>query len=173
MTKDNTQDAEQASPAREAAGKSDVAQRSKRSRYWLVGAGSFAIVTLLFLSFSAGLTLQQRDANDIRMVRVASHREAKPLTDSYRDGGMRAGMMTPGGEQDTENTTHVAGVVTNVSGTTITVAGNGTTTTVEVSDNTTYRGSDEPAQVNDTIMARGATNSDDVLVASAIRLSRQ
>jgi endonuclease YncB( thermonuclease family) len=65
------------------------------------------------------------------------------------------------------------GVVTAVDGDTITVAGNGVTTKVLVSTNTTYTGSDKPAQVNDTIMAFGARDGSNNLVASTVRLSRQ
>ncbi|MCA9327046.1 hypothetical protein KDA14_00795 [Candidatus Saccharibacteria bacterium] len=74
---------------------------------------------------------------------------------------------------DSSSNTGVQGVVTAVDGDTITVAGNGTTTKVSVSSNTNYVGDDKPAKINDSIVAFGAKNSDDVLVASSVRLSRQ
>lgn len=74
---------------------------------------------------------------------------------------------------DDASNTRVVGVVTAVDGDTITVAGNGTTTKVNVSSNTTYIGDDKPAKVNDSIVAHGAKDAAGVLVASNVRLSRQ
>lgn len=98
--------------------------------------------------------------------------------DSSNDvrGGMQRGggygMM--GGYGDSANTTstRVNGVVIAVDGSTLTVAGNGTTTTVKVTDNTTYTGSSKPAAINDTITAFGTT-SDGVFTATSVRLIRQ
>ena len=90
-------------------------------------------------------------------------------------GGPRGGMMgdRTGSNENTTTSTRVMGVVTAVDGDTITVAGNGATTKVTVNDNTTYSGDDKPAKVNDTIMAFGARDSSDNLVASTVRLTRQ
>lgn len=102
---------------------------------------------------------------------------------STQSGGPRGGMMDDGygprgGMMDgtspnTATSTRVMGVVTAVDGDTITVAGNGATTKVTVNDNTTYTGDDKPAKVNDTIMAFGARDASNNLVASTVRLSRQ
>lgn len=82
-------------------------------------------------------------------------------------GRMMGGMGT-----STNSSTRVSGVVTAVDGNTITVAGNGTTTKLTVSDSTTYGGSTKPAAVNDTIMATGATASDGSFTAATVYLSR-
>ncbi len=84
--------------------------------------------------------------------------------------GMRGGASS---DTNSASSTRVMGVVTVVDGDVITVAGNGTTTKVTVNDNTTYTGDDKPAKVNDTIMAVGARDSSDNLVAATVRLSRQ
>lgn len=89
-----------------------------------------------------------------------------------RSGGLHGGMFWSSEDTSTSNT-RVSGVVTSVNGDTITVAGNGTTTKVTVSDNTTYTGSSEPAKINDTIIAIGAKNSEDTLIASSVYLTRQ
>lgn len=91
--------------------------------------------------------------------------------------GMRGGMMGRGGEFDVDMSvdtyiTRVNGVVTAVDGSIITVAGNGTTTKVVVSDDTIFIGDDKPAMVNDTIMAIGTLNGD-TFTASRIVLQRQ
>lgn len=85
------------------------------------------------------------------------------------DAGMGRGMYST----NFTSSTRVSGVVTAVEGDTITVSGNGITTKVMVNNNTNYVGDDKPAKVNDTIMAFGARDSDNTLVASAVRLSRQ
>lgn len=87
-------------------------------------------------------------------------------------GDLRGGMMY-GGDGSTASNTRVSGVVTAVDGSTITVAGNGTTTKVTVSSNTTYSGSAEPAKVNDSITAVGAKDGSGTLIASSVYLSRQ
>lgn len=101
--------------------------------------------------------------------------------DSGMGDGKRGGMTDDGfghrsmmrGDANITSSTRVMGVVTDVDGDTITVAGNGTTTKVTVNDNTTHTGEDKPAKVNDTIMATGARDADNNLVASSVRLSRQ
>jgi len=90
-------------------------------------------------------------------------------------GGMQRGSGGYGmmGDSNTESSsTRVSGVVTAVDGNTITVAGNGRTTSVKVTDSTTYNGSSKPAAVNDSIVAFGST-SDGVFTATSIRLIRE
>lgn len=65
----------------------------------------------------------------------------------------------------------VDGVVTTVNGNTLTVAGNGTTTSVDVGGSTTYSGATS-ALVNDTVVATG-TFSGNVLDATAISVNPQ
>lgn len=133
----------------------------------LIFAGVVVVFGLLFASFAVGrASLWRHHAEPTTHFSVQRSFDVSP-------GGF--GMMMGGhydGDADASDT-RVAGVVTAVSGNTITVAGNGMTTKVEVSDNTTYYGDSEPAKVNDSIVAFGAKNSSDVLVASSVRLSRQ
>lgn len=144
---------------------------SKSQRYMLLGFGGLALAVLMLSSFAFGRLVSDRDDDGMHAVRfsVSGDAERMPSMQAERRGGM----MQSRYDADAVSTTRVSGVVMKVSGSTITVAGNGTTTEVEVSDNTTYRGDDAPAKVNDTIFAIGATNSDGVLVASAIQLSRE
>lgn len=85
-------------------------------------------------------------------------------------GGPGGGFGMMRGESG-NSSTRISGVVTAVDGDTLTVAGNGTTVTVKVTDSTTYSGSSKPATVNDSIVAVGTT-SDDVFTATSIRLTR-
>ena len=89
--------------------------------------------------------------------------------------GMRSGFggRMMGGTGTIDSSTRVAGVITAVDGTTLTVAGDGTTTKVVVNDSTTYAGSSKPAAVNDTIVALGTKASDGTFTATSVRLSRQ
>lgn len=93
----------------------------------------------------------------------------EPSGSGFRGGMMRGDLS----ENGSMNNTRVNGVVTTISGDTITIAGNGTTTKVLVSSNTTYSGDAQPTKVNDTIMALGAKNGDGSLVASNVYLVRQ
>lgn len=119
-------------------------------------------------------------------VRMISHKDSVVATQtgdrqlmpqrgssSMQGGGMMRG---PGGSfgdtSDSTNGTRVSGVVIAVDGSTITVAGNGTTTKVVVNDSTTYTGDDKPAAVNDTIMVVG-TKSDDTITATRVSLQRE
>lgn len=92
-------------------------------------------------------------------------------------GGARAGGAGPRGgmrgDVNSATSTRVMGVVTAVDGNTATVSGNGTSTKVIMNDNTVYKGDDKPAVVNDTIMAVGARDSSNNLIASSVFLTRQ
>lgn len=91
-------------------------------------------------------------------------------------GGLRMGRMMGGrgdfDDTNTTSTTRVSGVVTAVDGSTITIAGNGTTVKVTVNDSTSYSGDDKPAAINDTIIAVGTT-SGDTFTATRVVLQRQ
>ena len=89
------------------------------------------------------------------------------LETSDRHDGVR------GVELRTSSSTVVRGVVTAVDGNTITVAGNGVTTNVIVSDSTTYIGSAKSATTNDTIIVFGTKNPDGSFMANSVRLLRQ
>jgi hypothetical protein len=92
------------------------------------------------------------------------------LRSGMRGGGF--GMMGNDASGSTSSNTRLNGVVTAVEGSTLTVAGSGTTVTVKVTDTTTYTGSSKPAAVNDTIIAFGST-TDGVFTATSVRLIRQ
>lgn len=165
-TQKDTSETERATDVKEL-GLSSVPKQSK-----ILLLGGFALVFLLFLSiaFTAG-----RHYSENREY-IQSSRLQLPVTQMGQAGGdgFRGGMMRGSlDENSTTSNTRFSGVVTAVSGDTITVAGNGATTKVLVSSNTTYTGGTEPAKVNDTITALGAKDSNDSLVASAVYLARQ
>ncbi len=142
------------------------AAKQSTNQNLLILVGVVVVFGLLFASFAVGRASWWHNRAEPN-ARLSIQRSADVSPGDF-------GMM--GGRYDSDadaSDTRVAGVVTAVSGNTITVAGNGTTTKVEVSDNTTYYGDSEPAKVNDSIVAFGAKNSSDVLIASSVRLSRQ
>ncbi len=126
-------------------------------------------VLLLGVAFAAGHHAWRRD-NEFGG-RVFSNMQYSPRHMQAFGYGLRGGMM--GTDGTTTSNTRVSGVVTAVDGDSITVAGDGTTTKVTVSSNTTYSGSSEPAKVNDTITAVGAKDGSGTLIASSVYLSRQ
>lgn len=138
----------------------------------------FVLLAAVFFSLlCAAFVLGKRadDRTDLNAPRFDSGRMMMRDDSGGRNGGMRGGMMgdSTDSNESATTSTRVMGVVTAVDGDTITVAGNGATTKVTVSDNTTYSGDEKPAKVNDTIMAFGARDSGDNLVASTVRLTRQ
>lgn len=139
---------------------------------------TFVFLALLWTAFSLGRHSQDRFDRDDR-VRAGMMQNGSNSPRSMRGGMMDDDFNGPRGRfnngtgTNTTSSTRVSGVVTAVDSNTLTVAGNGTTTKVTVNDNTAYTGSDKPAKVNDTIMAFGARDASNNLVASTVRLSRQ
>lgn len=141
----------------------------------IVFFGFFAVFGCVAASYAAVHSFKNGDADS------AKSRGIYSLRDDQVGGGLRGGMQRGnvgndmmGDGLDAMRTTNerVRGVVTAVDGTTLTVAGNGKTVTVKVTDSTTYTGSSKPAAVNDTIIAFGST-SDGVFTATSVRLTRQ
>lgn len=98
------------------------------------------------------------------------------MNDRFDHGGMNRGGIDMGVGMDgaiDSNVTRLTGVVTIVDGNTLTVAGNGKTTKVTVSDATIYRGASKPVAVNDTVGVLGNKTSDGSVAASQIAISRQ
>ncbi len=159
----------------------DAVQAPKSTVPKITG-GWWAVVAILAFFATLGLVAAgfavQRSVSSTDDVRFAGRGMMRQDFDSdfsgQRGGRLRGGMMGQGDlESDTNtNASRVNGVVIAISGSTITVAGNGQTTKVVVNDSTTYMGDDKPAAVNDTIMAVG-TKDGDTLIASQVILQRQ
>ncbi len=144
--------------------------------WWVVvaGVGFFAVLGLFSLCFTAIHAVTNR-LDDSTSTRGFSQMSVDRSGSFSQNGGMMRGqgMMGPRDDFSTDDSTsRVQGVVTAVDGQTITVAGNGTTTKVVVQDSTTYSGDEEPAKVNDTVMAYG-TKDGDTLTATRVFLNRQ
>lgn len=175
---DPKQPSDNASPSKDGAQHGD-----NRTKTFLVLIG--IVFTLAFLMYGAFLAGQKSvDVDRGRLFTMRSLNgdiELMPgqignngsTTDGY---GPRGGMMRGGWDSDDTSTstssTRLSGVVTAVSGDTITVAGGGTTTKVTATGSTNYTGSSEPAKVNDSIVVVGTQNSDGSLTATSIRLVR-
>lgn len=139
---------------------SDVATTNTVSPLWWV-LGTLVVVTLVI--FTAGATrqlLSQRDNSR------ADHNFGFGMDDRHM---MRGGMMH---DDLASDDSHVGGVVTNISGSTLTIAGNGTTKKVTVNDSTEYYGAAQPVKINDSVQIIGTT-SNDTFTASRIMISRQ
>lgn len=141
-------------------------------RVWLPIGLVIVGILLLGFAFAAG---RHAAYYHTRFISAASSLRGDRELSPGQFGGMPGGMLGGGGynSSSTTSNTRVSGVVTAVDGSTLTVAGNGTTSKVSVSSNTTYVGSSEPAKVNDSIVAFGAKDGSGTLVASTVRLSRQ
>ena len=151
------------------AGKSKMVWYAPEHRPFVVAGLLIIVILLLGVSFMAGRHVWRRDG-EFGGRQFTTMQFVPNGVRSY-DGGLRGGMMR--GDGLATSNTRVNGVVTAVDGNTITVAGDGTTTKVTVSSNTTYSGSSEPAKVNDTITAIGAKDASGTLIASSVYLSRQ
>jgi hypothetical protein len=76
---------------------------------------------------------------------------------SFNSTGRRTGFGMFGG-QNSQNQDRIQGVVTNVSGSTLTVAGDGTTNAVQINSSTQYSGGNSAA-VDDTVIVSGTTSN--------------
>lgn len=142
----------------------------------LLVLGVLLMVFIVVMAFAAGRNSAQHDMSHITVRSFGGDMQVSPNGMQYRTYGNGGAMPMGGGfgaDGEQTSTTRVSGVVTAVDGDTLTVSGNGTTTKVTVSSNTSYTGSNEPAKVNDSIVAFGAKDSSGTLVASQVRLSRQ
>ncbi len=138
--------------------------------WWLVFAVLvfFAILGII----ATGLAMQRTFSNhdDSFMGRGMMRQD---FDSGVRFGRVGGGMMGRGDFDDlSSDTVRVKGVVTAVDDTTITVAGNGTTTKIIINDNTTFSGDDKPAVINDSILAVG-TKDGDTFTATRVVLQRQ
>lgn len=70
------------------------------------------------------------------------------------------------------DSSHVSGVVTAINGTSLTIAGNGTTRQITTTGTTTYYGAAQPVKVNDSVTISGTT-SGDTFTANRIMIRRQ
>lgn len=147
---------------------------------WLVVAvvGFFAVIGIVAVGYATLHGLKD-DSDASRFSRGSGDynlRDDQTGGNSTMRGGMmegnRGGFGMMGGDTSVSSSTRVSGVVTGVDGDIITVAGNGTTVSVKVTDSTKYTGSSKPAAANDTITAFGTTD-DGVLTATSVRLVRQ
>lgn len=142
--------------------------------WWVVVALLAFFATVGFVA--AGFALQRSVSSDDDWRSGSRGMMAQDSDYTMQRGGgeIRGGMMGRGGYESGNdmNTTRVNGVVTSVDGSIITVAGNGQTTKVVVTDDTTYVGDDKPAAVNDTIMVVG-TKQGDTFTATRVMLQRQ
>lgn len=140
--------------------------------WWpILAVGAFFAVLGLFAVGSA--TLHKACVND------ESYHTTRGASGMMHRGNQGMGGVSMMGQRediddmaDRADQGRVRGVVTAVNGSTITVAGNGTTTEVVVTDDTIYMGDDKPAAVNDTIMAVG-TKQGDTFTATRVALQRQ
>lgn len=170
-TQINKTDGTESQPAIEAEAKRTLPKLS--TGWWAVIAALTFFAVLGLCAAGSAAVHMATDRSTRIMVRTD---EGRGFMTQGNGSGLRTGGMM-GGRGDfedstTASTTRVNGVVTAVDGSTITVAGNGTTTKVVVDGSTTYIGDDKPAAVNDTIMAMG-TKSGDTFTATRVVLQRQ
>lgn len=169
MSEENKTEQKQAVQS-EAAKLDTTSNKAGSSGHKLLLYTCIVIVSLLLLggAFAAGRHTQRTS-----MLTVHNYGNTELSRNSTRGQGSFSRDIAQDGSTRSRSTTRVAGVATAVNGNTITVAGDGTTTKVTVSSNTMYTGSSEPAKVNDTIIAFGAKDSSDTLIASNVRLTRE
>lgn len=142
---------------------------------WWVLIVAVLVFTVMGICAAGSVAVRMISREDSVTTTQTGDRQLMPQrgSNSMQGGGMMRG---PGGNfrdtSDSTDGTRVSGVVVAVDGSTITVAGNGTTTKVVVNDSTTFMGDDKPATVNDTIMVIG-TKSDGTITATHVSLQRE
>ena len=139
-----------------------VAQSGMQNPLWWVLGTLLAVVFIILLAgafrqaFYFGGMDGRYDNNHMGFNTVRSDR-----------GGMRGGMM-----HDDNDNSRITGVITAIDGSTLTVAGEGTTKKVTTNDSTEYYGAAQPVKVNDTVRIMGSTTGDS-FSASKVMISRQ
>ncbi len=151
-----------------------ITPKMSAGKWVLVAVAAFFAVLGLCASTMAAVRLasHQLDRDGMTVTRFSTSGPRLSGDQDFEAGGMTGGRMRNFGGNYANSTSRVTGVVTAVSGDSITVAGDGTTTKVVVSADTTYTGSTKPAAVNDTIVVTG-TKSGDTFTAATVRLIRQ
>jgi hypothetical protein len=127
-----------------ASDKVEVEETQAPERMWHKPGMVLVLVVVIVVIFVAGLFIGHGGGR-YGMNRVVS----------YRFGGPGGGMMSAqfGANQD-----HIQGVVTNVNGSSLTIAGDGTTNTVQTTSSTQYIGGNSAA-VNDTVSVVGSISN--------------
>ena len=136
---------------------------------WILAiVASSVLLILLLVGGAIGMFMHGAGRYDERYER-GMHMNGGYGYTSVRFGGMGYNA----GNTATTNVTRLNGVVTAIDGNTLTVAGSGKTTKVEVGSATIYNGDATSAAVNDTVGVLGNKNSDGSIAASQITISRQ
>jgi hypothetical protein len=135
-----------------------VANPLRNRRMAVAIIGGLIVLTLGFMlgSLSAYHLTARRQAIDTTILRNAG---------PYRAHDMRGGYNSTDGS----NVTHLSGVVTQVSGATFTIAGNGTTKTITTTDSTVFNTGSKKVSVNDSVMVTG-TDSNGTFTAIDVRV---
>ncbi len=126
--------------------------------WWVLGT----LVGVVLLIFTVGAIKLASDRDD-------NTRFGMPggmMERSFERGGMRGGM------RDSNSDTSAHGVVTSISGDTISIAGNGSTKEIKTTDKTEYFGAAQPVKVNDSVRIQGTT-TDNTFTATQVMISRQ
>lgn len=145
-----------------------AAEKKPTNPLWWVLGTALGILVILLLASAIKNALDYSHA-----VRTTSaDRDYRGGYNDRFEGGMGRGGMMMTGQGATNSSTRITGVVTTVDGTKLTVAGNGTTKTVETNDSTQYYGAAQPVKVNDSVMVYGTT-ANDVFTATRITIQRQ
>jgi hypothetical protein len=109
-----------------------------------------AIIGIIVVVFGVGVLATQIGDSHHNRLRIG------PMMEVDR-GEFHHGMMRGGGSQVT-NQIRLSGVVTAVSDSSFTIAGGGTTNTIQTNSSTQYSG-DSKASVNDTVIVVGTTSN--------------
>jgi len=141
------------------------AQKLNSSKIALLVVGG---VVLVFGAFVAG-RLSHIGFDHMRAT-------AAPFAEKFAEGRMPAMRQHPqdGLTNPTDGTqyTRLNGVVTQVSGSSFTIAGNGTTKTITTDGDTDYNTTDKKVTVNDSVVVIG-TDSNGTFTAKNVRLLNQ
>jgi hypothetical protein len=144
------------------------APQNNNRTWWIIG-GALAVVAMICgMAWGMAHRTAFVDGRFDGPMMQSNFSDSRFDRDGMRGGG---GMM---GDRDaiSSDSTRVSGVVTAINGSTLTVAGNGTTKQVTTNDSTTYYGAAQPVKVNDSIMITGTT-SGDTFTAGRIVIQRQ
>ena len=146
-------------------------QGGRKHKGWMIGLAIAGGLVLLASGLLIGRWSQPAMYNRLRAEQPFMGGQAGMMSKIDGHGFKKAGSMSGGLRNQTDGTeyTRLRGVVTEVSESQLTIAGNGTTKTINLNNATEYIGKGDKPATNDSVMVIG-TDKDGTFTAAKVRV---
>ncbi|MEI6237107.1 MAG: DUF5666 domain-containing protein [Candidatus Saccharibacteria bacterium] len=123
---------------------------SDKTLAWVLGGLAIFIFAFVFIGCFGLVAYNRNHSDNIGVGKIGFMNDSRPRFEHRR--------LMGGGDMTENNQIVVNGVVTTINGQSFTIAGNGTTNTVQTNSSTQYSGSTK-VSVNDSVTVSGSTNN--------------